>query len=37
MKGLWENYQRKYDYAAGIGWLDVLFVVKGLFRKSILV
>jgi hypothetical protein len=37
MKSLWENYQQKYDYAAGIAWLDVLPTIKELFRKSALI
>jgi len=30
MAALWKNYQRKFDYAAGIGWEDVMQSVKTL-------
>ncbi|MGN1111909.1 MAG: nucleotidyl transferase AbiEii/AbiGii toxin family protein [Acutalibacteraceae bacterium] len=33
MKRLWENYQRKYDYAREYSWNDIMYVVCILFSK----
>lgn len=30
MAALWKNYQRKFDYAADVGWDDVMQAVRGL-------
>lgn len=30
---LWENYQRKYDYAREYSWYDIMFVLKIFFDK----
>ena len=30
MAGLWRNYQQKFDYAAGIGWKDMMQAVRRL-------
>jgi hypothetical protein len=27
---MWGKYQRKFDYAAGIGWNDVIWAVREL-------
>jgi hypothetical protein len=31
MQELWTRYQRKYDYAGGVSWQDVMSVIKGMF------
>lgn len=33
MKNLWENYQRKYDYAQQYTWNDIMYAVQILFSK----
>jgi hypothetical protein len=30
MIALWENYQRKFEYAADIGWNDVMLAIRKL-------